>query len=447
MSRLGAEVQTGRRKRSPVHKEKFPLSESYWNRTRGLIPCGTQTLSKSPTQYVDGLAPKFLKRGKGCHVWDVDGHEFIDYGMGLHPIILGYAYPAVNEAIQAQLSQGITFTLNHPLEVELAETLREIIPCAEMVRYGKNGSDVTTAAIRVARAYTGRDKVACCGYHGWQDWYIGSTERNKGVPGAVRALTKTFEYNRIETLHQLFRENKGEIAAVIMEPVGAVPPENHFLHEVKALAHQEGAVFILDEIITGFRFALGGAQDYFGVIPDLATFGKAMSNGMPLSALVGKGEIMNELEEVFFSFTFGGEALSLAASLATLQEMKAKKVLDHVWKFGAKLQEGYNRIATELNLEEYTRCIGYPCRSLVAFYPIENLDPLEMKSLVQQELLKRGILWGGYHAMSFSHGEQEIEETLKAFGEALLLLSQAVSEKNIRPFLEGPPVRPVFRKV
>ena len=204
---------------------------------------------------------------------------------------------------------------------------------------------MTSAAIRVSRAYTGRDKVACCGYHGWQDWYIGATERNKGVPGAVRELTKTFEYNRIDTLHRLFRENPGEIAAVIMEPVGAVPPENHFLHQVQELARREGAVFILDEIITGFRFAMGGAQEFFGVIPDLATFGKAMSNGMPLSALVGRAEIMKEMEEVFFSFTFGGEALSLAASLATIKEMKEKRVLEHIWRQGAKLQEGYNRIA------------------------------------------------------------------------------------------------------
>lgn len=447
MSVLSPEVRTRRRKGGPGRREKFPLSQAYWNRTRGLIPCGTQTLSKSPTQYVDGVAPKFLQRGKGCHVWDVDGHEYIDYGMGLHPIILGYAYPAVDEAIKGQLADGITFTLNHPLEVELAEVLRGLIPCAEMVRYGKNGSDVTSAAIRLSRAYTGREKVACCGYHGWQDWYIGSTERNKGVPVAVRTLTKTFEYNRIETLQQIFHENKGEIAAVIMEPVGAIPPENQFLHEVKALAHEEGAVFILDEIITGFRMALGGAQDFFGVIPDLATFGKAMSNGMPLSALVGKTEIMKELEEVFFSFTFGGEALSLAASLATIKEMKEKKVLDHVWKVGAKLQEGYNRIVAELNLEEYTRCNGYPPRSVVSFYPVANLDPLEMKSLVQQELLKRGILWAGYHAVSFSHGEEEIARTLEVFGEALRLLRQAASEKDIRKYLEGPPVKPVFRKV
>jgi glutamate-1-semialdehyde aminotransferase len=430
-----------------VDKTRFSRSEAYWNRTKGLIPCGTQTLSKSPTQYVDGMAPKYLLRGKGCHVWDVDGQEYIDYGMGLHPIILGYTYPAVDEAIKSQLAHGITFTLNHPLEVELAEVLRDLIPCAEMVRFGKNGSDVTTAAIRVSRAYTGRDKVACCGYHGWQDWYIGTTERNKGVPTAVKELTKTFEYNRIETLHQIFRENKGQIAAVIMEPVGAIPPENDFLHQVKELTHREGAVFILDEIITGFRFALGGAQEFFGVTPDLATFGKAMSNGMPLSALVGRAEIMKELEEVFFSFTFGGETLSIAAALATIKEMIGRKVLDQVWRQGSRLQEGYNRMVVELGLAEYTRCIGYPPRSIASFLPREGLDPLEMKSLMQQELLRRGILWAGYHAISFSHGDKEIDITLDAFNEALSILREAIKERDVLRYLEGPPIKPVFRKV
>jgi glutamate-1-semialdehyde aminotransferase len=412
-----------------------------------LIPCGTQTLSKSPCQYVEGVAPKYLLKGKGCHVWDVDGNEYIDYGMGLHPIILGYTYPAVDEAIQRQLAHGITFTLNHPLEVEVAEVLRELIPCAEMVRFGKNGSDVTAAAIRLCRAYTGRDKVACCGYHGWQDWYIGATEKNKGVPRAVRELTKTFEYNRIETLHRIFQENPGEIAAVIMEPVGAVPPENQFLHEVKELTHREGAIFILDEIITGFRFGLGGAQEFFGVIPDLATFGKAMSNGMPLSALVGRAEIMREMEEVFFSFTFGGEALSLAASLATIKEMKEKPVFEHIWKQGKRLQEGYNQMAAGLSLTEYTRMKGYPPRPIASFFPTEGMDPLEMKSLVQQELLKRGILWAAYHAISFSHSEEDIDRTLEAFSEAFKILREAIQEKNIRKYLQGPPVKPVFRKI
>jgi glutamate-1-semialdehyde 2,1-aminomutase/spore coat polysaccharide biosynthesis protein SpsF len=422
-------------------------SEEYWKRAKNIIPAGTQCLSKGPTQFVDGVAPKYLMKGKGCHVWDVDGNEYIDYGMGLRPIILGYCYPAVDKAILEQLKDGITFTLMHPLEVEVAEMLTDIIPCAEAVRYGKNGSDVTTAAIRVARTFTGRDKVAICGYHGWHDWYIITTEKNRGVPNIMRQLSFTFQYNNIESLKKLLDTYTDEFAAVIMEPVGVTPPENDFLREVQKVAHDHGAVLIFDEIITGFRFSLGGAQEYFNITPDLATFGKAMANGMPISALVGKEEIMNVLNETFFSFTFGGECLSLAAAIATIKELKAKNALSFIWAQGEKLQEGYNKLAKELGLEKYTQCVGYPPSTLVKFFGKTSEESLLMKSLVQQELLKRGILWAAYHAISYSHEDKEIDMTLEAFEDALRILKKAIHEGNIERFLEGKPVKPVFREV
>jgi len=422
-------------------------SEEYWNRAKKIIPAGTQCLSKGPTQFVDGVAPKYLKRGKGCRVWDVDRNEYIDYGMGLRPIILGYCYSAINEAIAKQLKDGITFTLMHPLEVELAELLTNTIPSAEAVRYGKNGSDATTAAIRVARAYTGRDKIAICGYHGWHDWYIITTERNKGIPKLMKQLSFTFEYNTIESLKELLDAHPDEFAAVIMEPVGVTPPQNDFLKEVKKVTHKNGAILIFDEIITGFRFSLGGAQEYFGVIPDLAAFGKAMANGMPISALVGKEEIMNTLSETFFSFTFGGECLSMAAAIATINELKEKNVIEFLWKQGEKLQNGYNKLASELELEKCTECVGYPPSTLVKFYGKTTDDSLLMKSLVQQELLKRGILWAAYHAVSYSHKDEEINTTLEAFNDALKVLKKAIREGNVKKYLEGKPVQPVFREI
>jgi len=422
-------------------------SEEYWAKAKDLIPAGTQCLSKGPTQFVDGVAPKYLKKGKDCHVWDVDGNEYIDYGMGLRPIILGYCYPAVDEAIEKQLKDGITFTLMHPLEVEVAELLTKIIPCAEAVRYGKNGSDATTAAIRAARAYTGRDKVAICGYHGWHDWYIITTERNRGVPKVMKQLSFVFQYNDIESLKELFDTYSDEFAAVIMEPVGVTLPQGDFLKDVKKVTHENGAVLIFDEIITGFRFALGGAQEYFRVTPDLATFGKAMANGMPISALVGKKEIMNVFNETFFSFTFGGECLSLAAALATINELKTKKVLDFIWTQGKKLQDGYNKLANELELKEYTQCVGYPPSTLAKFHGKTPEESLLMKSLVQQELLKRGILWAAYHAISYSHKDNEINTTLEAFGDALRILKKAIRENKLKKLLEGKPVKPVFREI
>jgi len=422
-------------------------SEEYWKRAKKIIPAGTQCLSKGPTQFVDGVAPKYLVKGKGCHVWDADGNEYIDYGMGLRPIILGYCYPAVDKAILKQLKEGITFTLMNPLEVEVAEMLIDIIPCAEAVRFGKNGSDATTAAVRVARAFTGRDKIAICGYHGWHDWYIITTERNKGVPKVMKQLSFAFQYNNIESLKKLFDKYPDEFAAVIMEPVGVTPPQKDFLKEVQQITHNHGAMLIFDEIITGFRFSLGGAQEYFDITPDLAAFGKAMANGMPISTLVGKEEIMNVLNDTFFSFTFGGECLSLAATIATVRELKAKKVIPFIWAQGKKLQEGYNKLAKEMELGNYTQCAGYPPNTLVKFFGKSSEESLLMKSLVQQELLKRGILWAAYHAVSYSHKDNEIDMTLEAFEDALRILKKAIKKGNIEKSLEGKPVRPVFREV
>ena len=292
----------------PLPSQTLQLKRSHDLKAKAkrLIPSCTQTFSKGPTQFVQGAAPVFIARGQGSHVWDVDGNEYIDYPMALGPVILGHNYPAVTKAVSKQLQEGTIFSLPHPLEIEVAEILVEIIPSAEMVRFGKNGSDATSGAVRLARAYTGRDLIACCGYHGWHDWYIGATSRNRGVPEAVRRLTIPFEYNNIEDLRRIFEDHPGNVAAVIMEPVGITEPKNEFLPQVRELTQREGALLIFDEVVTGFRIALGGAQEYFGVAPDLTCLGKAMANGYPLSAVVGRREIMELFDEIFFSFTFGG---------------------------------------------------------------------------------------------------------------------------------------------
>lgn len=429
-----------------ILKKKLLKSKEYWSRAEKIIPAGTQTFSKGPTQFVQGVAPVYLQSGKGSHVFDVDGNEYIDYIMALGPITLGYSYPGVNEAIIRQLEQGITFSLMHPLEVELSELLVELIPCAEMVRFGKNGSDATSGTVRVARAYTGREKIACCGYHGWQDWYIGTTTRDKGVPKSTKQLTILFEYNNFESLEKIFDENKGEIAAVITEPITIEEPKNNFLEKVKSLTHKNGAILIFDEIVTGFKLALGGAQEYLNVIPDLAAFGKGMANGMPISAIVGKREIMKELEEVFFSFTFGGEALSLAAAIATIREMREKDVIQYFWKQGNRLKEGYNRLTQEFGLAEYTQCTGLPAHAAI-YFKIDGRDSLGLKSLFQQEVIKRGILTMGVHNLCFSHRDGDIERTLEAYKDTLKILRQAIDENNVGKYLEGEKVKPVFRKM
>jgi glutamate-1-semialdehyde 2,1-aminomutase/spore coat polysaccharide biosynthesis protein SpsF len=415
-------------------------------RAEQVIPSCTQTFSKGPTQFVQGASPVFLVRGEGCRVWDADGNEYLDYSMGLGPVILGHGHPAVNGAVERQLRDGIAFSLPHPLEVEVAERLVARIPCAEMVRFGKNGSDATAGAVRLARAATGRELVACCGYHGWQDWYIGTTTRDAGVPGAVKQLTKTFDYNRLETLERVFREHPRQVAAVIMEPVGVTEPRDGFLRRVRELASREGAVLIFDEVLTGFRLALGGAQAFFDVAPDLACFGKAIANGLPLSAVVGRRDLMQRFDEVFFSFTFGGEALSLAAALATLDTLEAEDVPAHLWRQGRRLQDGCRALIARHGLEGRAACAGFAPRTVLTLSDGQGTESLVLKSLFQQECVTRGVLFTGAHNLSLAHGPAEIDRTLAVYDEAFAIVAEAIRRGDAEQRLDGAPVQPVFRQ-
>ena len=418
-------------------------SDEYYKTALDLIPAQTQTLAKGTGQNIKGVAPKYLKRGKGSHVWDVDGNEYIDYTMGVGPLSLGYAYEKVDEAIKEQLKDGITFSLTHPLEVEIAELIHQVVPNAESIRYSKGGADVVSGAVRLSRAYTGRKKVLCCGYHGWHDWYIAVTDRNKGIPQEIQDMTFTFNYNDIQSVIDSI---DADTACVVLEPYVFEEPKDNFLQKLREVCTKNGSLLVFDEMWTGFRIAVGGAQEYFGVNADLACFSKAVANGMPISILTGKKEIMNLLEkDVFFFNTFGGEALSLAAVKATVHEIKEKNVPAYLTKQGKKLKDGYNKLAKELEMP-YTKCIGYECRSLMTFDASAG-NPLEMKSLVQQEMIKRGILWGGFHNMSFSHSDDDVDYTLKTYREVLPILKKAVNENNVRGYLKGEPVEPVFRKV
>ncbi len=419
-------------------------SKLLYERASKLIPVCTQTLAKGPGQYVFGVSPIFLQRGKGCRVWDVDGNEYIDFNMGIGPLVLGYSYKIVDEAIKKQLENGITFSLVHPLEVEVAELISKIIPNAQSIRYSKTGADVTSAAIRLARAYTKRNTVLCCGYHGWHDWYISVTDRNAGIPAAVSNLTYTFQYNNIDQLIESINE---DTACVILEPFVFEKPEEDFLKKLREVCTENGTLLVFDEMWTGFRISVGGAQEFFGVEADLACFSKAVANGMPLSIITGKKEIMNLLEkEVFFFTTFGGEALSLAAAKATINELIDKNVPSYLDLQGNKLRDAYNSIAAELGIN-YTKCSGYNCRTIISFNEkLSGCNSLEMKSLVQQEMIKRGVLWSGFHNMSYSHKDEDIKYTINAYKEVLPILKKCVDEKNIFKYLRGKPVEPVFRK-
>ena len=420
-------------------------SRNYLKRSEGLIPCYTQTLSKGPSQFVRGYSPIYLARGEGSHVFDVDGNEYIDYPLALGPITLGHNYPAVTKAIQRQLKDGITFSLMHPMEVELAEMLREIIPCCESVRYSKTGSEVTSAAVRIARTHTGREIVASQGYHGWHDWYAVTTERDYGIPKGMKNYIETFNYNDTESLEMIFDKHPGNVACVIMEPISVEEPRDDFLRKVRDLCDKNGAVLIFDEIVTGFRMALGGAQEYFDVIPDLATFGKGMANGMPLSVVVGKRDIMAAAEKAFFSTTFGGEVLSLAAGAATIREMREKNVIEHIWTMGAKLKDGYNRLAKKYSIP--TECVGLPPHNAFMFYDEKGDVSYPLKSLFLRETVSKGVLFSGVQNFSFSHTDEDLDYTLRVIEESFNFIKGVLSEGRLEEEIGDKVVMPVFRNL
>jgi glutamate-1-semialdehyde aminotransferase len=418
-------------------------SERLWARSLGLIPAGTQTLAKGPGQHVRGVSPKYLRKGRGARVEDVDGNEYLDLTMGVGPLVLGYGHPEVDAAIRRQLEDGITFSLMHPLEVEVAETIRRLVPCAEMVRFSKTGADVTSAAVRLARAFTGKRKVLCCGYHGWHDWYVSVTDRSRGIPEEVSALTFTLPYNDLAGVAESIDD---DTACVILEPTVFEAPSPGFLEGLRTLCTERNVLLVFDEMWTGFRLALGGAQEHFGVTPDLATFSKAVANGMPLSVLAGRSDMMRLLEkEVFFFTTFGGEALSLAAAQATMRVLEREEVPERLASRGRQVREGYEAIASGLGISSWTRCVGMDARTMVTFDPSAG-SPLELKSLLCQELVRRGVLWSGFHNLALAHGEEEVSWLLSAYEEALPVLKEAVETGTVRERLRGEPVEPVFRK-
>ncbi|HXC40612.1 MAG TPA: aminotransferase class III-fold pyridoxal phosphate-dependent enzyme [Burkholderiales bacterium] len=425
--------------------ERYRRSEEFLKRAEAVIPLGSQTFSKSKTQYPHGVSPFFIERGQGSHVWDIDGNEYIDFVNSLCAVTLGYKDPDVDAAVRAQLELGVSFSLPHRLECEVAEKIVEMVPCAEMVRFGKNGTDATSGAVRIARAHTGRDRVAVCGYHGWQDWYIGSTARNLGVPQSTRELTHNFAYNDIESLHALFRQWPGQFAAVVMEPTNLFPPENGFLEKVRELSHQHGAVLVFDETITGFRFAKGGAQELLGVTPDLATFGKGLANGYALSAVVGRADLMRLMEEVFFSSTFGGETLSLAASLATLEKLQKQPVIETLYSQGRKLIDGAAERVARHGVGHILGTAGNPTWSFLLIRDAAPYSQWEIKTLFMQEMLARGVLILGTHNMSYAHSEADIARTLAAYDEVFPMLKEAVDGKRLTSMLRAAPLQPLFK--
>lgn len=423
----------------------FKKSLALLDLTERRIPLGSQTFSKSRTHYPSGVSPHFAIRASGSRIWDVDGNEYVDFVNSLAAVTLGYQDPDVTEAVWKQLQDGVIFSLAHPLELEVAEMICAMIPCAEMVRFGKNGSDATAGAIRVARAFTGRDHVIVCGYHGWQDWYIGSTARNRGVPKAVQELTHSFLFNDIDSLEKVLGAHTGQVAAVILEPMNITYPNAGFLESVKELTHRHGALLVFDETITGFRFANGGAQEVFGVIPDLATFGKGLANGYPLSAVAGRGDVMQLMEEVFFSFTFGGETLSLAAAKATLKKLQQRPILQSLANLGEIVIARTREIIQKHDLGDVFAISGHPSWSFLSIKDARLHTAYEIKTFWMQELHQHGILSLGTHNMSFAHSPEDIEMLIQVYTDLLPKIGRLLDAGELRRATRCAPLVPLFK--
>lgn len=422
---------------------KFDNSLTIYEKAIRVIPMGTSTFSKNPNLFVIGGAPLYIQSAQGCMLYDVDGNEFIDYSMALGPIILGYSDKEVDKAAKAGIDDGLIFTISCPEESLLAEKLIEIIPCAEMARFCKNGSDVCEGAIRLARNYTQKLKIMTVGgYHGFHDWFAVSTPRNKGIPKVMADWILPHNYNDIDSIEKTIETQSQDIAALIMEPVINYEPKPGFLEKIRELTSVYNIVLIYDEMKTGFRLDLGGAQKYFNVIPDLAVFAKGLSNGFPISVLVGKKYLMKQFEDenCFFSGSYATEKASINAALKTLEILKRDNVIDHNWKMGQILKDGIQRIIGKYKLNGFMNIVGYAPMSHFVFIDYEGFTVNEIKSFIQQECAKRGVLFVGYHHICFAHKMKHIETTLKVYDEVFFLLQNKIHDKSLRVSIEGKPI-------
>lgn len=431
----------------------FSKSDRIQKRFHDVIPGGSHTYAKGDDQYPEFILP-YIAKGEGCHVWDLNGNEFIEFGMGLRSVTLGHAYKPVVDAAYRQMLLGNTFNRPAAIELECAEQLLGMIQGAEMVKFGKNGSDATSASVRLSRAYTGRDMVAICGNHPFfsvDDWFIGSTPMSAGIPKAIQELTVKYQYNDIGSIKSLFQQYHEKIACVILEPEKEQEPKNDFLQEVKKICHENGAVFILDEMITGFRWHNGGAQSFYGVIPDLSTFGKAMANGFSVSALLGKKEIMklgglgHDKERVFvMSYTYGAENHGLSAALETMKIYEREPVVETLWRQGERLAKGIRMSIDENKLADFIPIMGRPCCLVYGTRDNDKNPSQPFRTLLLQETMKRGILAPSL-VVSYSHTDADIDRTIEVFHEAFHIYRKALDE-GIEKYLVGRPVKPVWRR-
>ena len=414
------------------------ISNSLKNRASKVTPHITGTFSSAPSSFVENIYPVFVEEAHGSHMTDVDGNEYIDYLCALGPITLGYNYKPVDDAIINQLKKGIIFSLPHKIELELSELFCKTIPHADMVKFEKSGSNAVTGAVRAARYITSREKIAYCGSGGvWHDWYGAAISRNGGIPKFNENLIKIFDFNDSDGLEQIFEDNKNEIAAVVMEPTVFEKPNEGFFKKIRKLTDENNSILILDEVVTGFRYSLGGAQEYFNIKGDLVCFGKGMGNGLPISSITGPTEFMKTFDRLWVSSTNNSENISLAGTNAVIKEMKEKNTIAHCWDTGKKLFEGWNKTVKKFDLD--AKMYGYPIRMHLQCFDSNKIESISMKSILLQEMVKKGIFMSvlGATFICYSHSEEDVKNTLSALENACEFVTKNVKNSNYDEFLEG----------
>jgi glutamate-1-semialdehyde 2,1-aminomutase len=431
--------------------DRYARSRELAARLARAVPGGGHTYAKGADQFPE-VGPSVIARGLGCHVWDVDDNEFIEYGMGLRAVTLGHAEPRVVEAVRASLAIGTNFTRPALIELECAEAFLSIVDGADMVKFTKDGSTADTAAVKLARKHTGRERVAMCGDHpffSYDDWFMATTTMDGGIPRAAADETLRFRYNDLAAARALFDAYPGQIAGVLLEPARVEEPALGFLAGLRALCDQHGALLIFDEMITGFRWHLGGAQKEYGVVPDLSTFGKAVANGFALSALCGKRELLRygsrerpEDDVFLLSTTHGAETPGLAAGIRTMEIYRSEPVVAHLHRQGERLRAGANEAARRHGLERQVRVIGRACNLLYTTTDADGRPSQPLRTLFLQELIARGVIAPSF-VVSYAHGDDDIDRTIEAVDGALGVYARALTD-GVERYLVGPPSRPVF---
>lgn len=438
---------------------RVPKSMALYERAGKIIAGKTHLFGRRAELHALGVSPVYSDRQKDGHIWDVDGNEYIDFNLGAGAVQLGHAYPSVVQAVQKQAGEGTGLSINHPLEVETAELLQQIVPCAEMVRFCKGGGEADLVAVRIARAPTGRDKVVFCGYHGWHDWYLASglgslsaLEKNLrpgitplGVPKVLEGTTIPFEYNNLDSLKSALENNRGQVACVIMEASRTFLPEKGFLEGVRKLTKDHGVVLIFDEVVTGFRLARGGAQEHFGVTPDLATFAKCISNGFALGAVAGKREIMEVAWESFISSVYWADATGLAAGKATLKEYLSQDVCGALWQFGKEFLAGIRKVSDQCGVP--IQIAGLPPAPTFSFAKINGAQADQIYTLYTQETAKLGLIGGPAHFLCLKHDEKDMKRSLEILGRTFTVIRKALDDGDVSKYLQCPVRQASFRRL